>query len=566
LSEFREVFMRVLLRASICLAVALSASFSASAQMQTAPPEKLYSGMGSLHHKIATSNPDAQKFFDQGLTFIYAFNHDEAAASFQRAADLDPHAAMPYWGIALAAGPNYNMDVDNDRELTAYKAIQKAKEISAGGPDVERSYIDALAKRYSNEAKPDLPKLAQNYSAAMRELAHRYPDDPDAATIFAESLMDLHPWQLWSVDGKPNENTEEVISTLEAVLRRWPDHVGANHYYIHALEASPHPERALASANRLQTAVPSAGHLVHMPAHTYIRTGDYAAAVKSNQDAIAADRAFLTETSAPDAIYRLMYLSHNLHFLAFAAGMDGQFVIAKDASRQLAEGVQPALSEMPMVEGFLPMQTFVLLRFGRWNDVLLLPAPDAKLAGSALFWHFARGVSFAEKGQVAQADSERKAFAEIAAHLPSGPAFGAMYNDWSVIIGLSGHVLDARIAMAKSDAANSAAATNGLAQAAITHWRQAVEMQDKMNYDEPPEWYYPVRESLGAALLHAGKPAEAEAVFREDLLHNPRNPRSLFGVWKSLEAQKKAAEAAQARQLFEAAWKQADTQLRIEDF
>jgi tetratricopeptide (TPR) repeat protein len=550
--------MRAIIRAVLLLFFSLCAAYSAAAQnmqMPAPPPPKLYSGMGSLHHKIATTNPEAQKFFDQGLTFIFAFNHEEAERSFRYAAELDPSAAMPYWGIALSVGPNYNMDVDNDREHAAYKAIQQARERDAGASESERAYIYALSNRYSDEEKPNLGKLAYNYSNAMRDVARKYPDDPDAAVIFAESLMDLHPWQLWSVDGKPNENTEEIVSTLEAVLRRWPDHIGANHYYIHALEASPHPEKALPSANRLGAEVPSAGHLVHMPAHIYSRTGNYSAAVKSNQDAIASDRAFLKETSAPDAIYRLMYLSHNVAFLTDAAEMNGQFAVAKDASQQLSDSVQPALSEMPMVEAFIPTQMFVLLRFARWDDILKFPVPDSKLAGTLVFWRFAQCAAFAAKGQVSQAETVRREFENDAAKLPPGPAFGMEYNDWSSLTNIASQILDARIAAAKGDS-----------YGAIDHWSRAVAIQDKLNYDEPPEWYYPVRESLGAALLRANKPAEAEAVFREDLQHNPHNPRSLFGLWKSLEAQKKTAEAQKARQQFESAWKQADTQLRIEDF
>lgn len=534
--------------------------------MSAQPPVKLYSGMGALHHPIATKNPEAQKFFDQGLTLVYAFNHEEAIRSFEHASELDPAAAMPYWGKALAIGPNYNMDVDPEREIAAFNAIHKAKELAAGGPENERAYVDALITRYNNDLKPDLSKLAQAYAAAMRDLAHRYPDDPDAQVLYAESLMDLHPWQLWSVDGKPNENTDEIISVLEGVLRRWPNHIGANHYYIHALEASPHPERAQASAKRLETSVPAAGHLVHMPAHIYARTGDFPAAVKSNQDAVKVDNAFIKESGATQTMYAMMYLGHNLDFLAYAAGMNGQFKIAQGAAHELEENEPADVSQTPMVQGFPPTPLLVLLRFGHWDDVLALKAPDAKLVAPLTFWHFGRTCAFAMKGQLVKAEEERKAFTDTSAHLNPGPAYGMYYNEWSVLLGIAGHVMDARIAAAKGYAANGIPASNAGLPEAISHWRQAVEIQDKMAYDEPPEWYYPVRESLGAALLIAGKPAEAELTFREDLKRNPRNPRSLFGLWKSLEAQKKSTEAQQARQMFEAAWKSADVQLRLEDF
>jgi tetratricopeptide (TPR) repeat protein len=554
---------------TMIVAAVLTVSIFAAAQAPQQPPPqpvKLYDGMGTLHHAIHTSNPEAQKFFDQGLTLVYGFNHEQAIRSFERASELDPAAAMPYWGKALALGPNYNADIDLEREKGPYATILKAKELAAAGPENERDYVSALARRYSDDPKADLKKLALDYANAMRDLAHKYPNDPDAQVIFAESLMDLHPWQLWSVDGKPNENTLEIIATLEAVLKRWPNHPGANHYYIHALEASPNPERAQMSADRLGNMVPSAGHLVHMPAHIYLRTGNYAAAVKANQDAIASDLAFLQATGTSSSMYGIMYLTHNIDFLYYAAGMNGQFKVSLDAANMVADNARPALDEIPMAEITIPEPMMPLLRFAKWDEVLKLPIPNPKFLGATMYSHFGRGVAFAEKGQLVEAEAERKAFAESAAKLPAGPAFGMLYNEWSVITEIAGHVLEARIAAAASDAANGIPATNAGNAVAIDHWRQAVAIQDKMNYDEPPEWYYPVRESLGAALLRSGKSAEAEAVFREDLKFHPNNPRALFGLWKSLDAQKKAAEAQRVRTVFVAAWKDADVQLRIEDF
>ena len=549
-----------------CLAIFTSSVLAQASQQSAQPPVKLYSGMGTLHHAIQTSSPEAQKFFDQGLTLVYGFNHEEAIRSFDRAAELDPQAAMPLWGRALALGPNYNMDVDLEHEKNSFNTIQKALKLAVAGPENERAYVAALAKRYSDDPKADLSKLAHDYANAMRDLAHKYPDDPDAQVIFGESLMDLNPWKLWTVDGKPNENTEELISTLEAVLKRWPDHIGANHYYIHALEASPHPERAAASAQRLGSAVPAAGHLVHMPAHIFLRTGDYGGAVKANQDAISSDMAFIKESGADSSMYAVMYLAHNIDFLYYAAGMNGQFAISRDAADQIAANGKPALGEIPMAEITIMEPMFPLLRFAHWDEIPRLAIPDPKFLGATMYSHFGRGVAFAELGQLRAAEGEREAFADSVAHLPAGQPFGLLYNEWSTLSALAGHVLDARIAAAKNDAANRISASGKYSTEAIDHWRKAVAIQDKMHYDEPPEWYYPVRESLGAALLLGGKPADAEAVFREDLLRNPGNPRSLFGVWKSLDAQKKTAEAEQARQSFEAAWKQADTKLRIEDF
>ncbi len=547
--------MSVLRRSAILLGIFAAIVFAARAQMQQQPPPpKLYSGMGSFHHPITISNPEGQKYFDQGMTLLFGFNHEEAARSFKRAIELDPKSPMPFWGLALALGPNYNLDVDVDRELAAHDAIQAAMQLSQGGTESERAYIAALARRYSNDPKPDLPKLALAYANAMRDLAHRYPDDPDAQVLFAESLMDLHPWQLWSLDGKPGEYTEELIATLEAALAKWPNHPGANHYYIHAVEASPHPERALPSSKRLETLVPSAGHLVHMPAHIYIRTGDYTSAARVNQEAVSRDIAFAQASGVSQGIYPMMYLSHNLDFLRFAAEMNGQFTVAWSSANKVADLARPAVEHMPMMEVALPAPMMVLLRFAKWDDVLAIPAPDTSLAATTMFWHFARASAFAGKGLPAQAEIERAAFLQIAGRMPPGPAYGVLFNDWSVQVSMATHSLDARIARSKGDAAG-----------AIAHWRLAVEVQDKMRYSEPPEWSYPVRESLGAALLRAGNAAEAETVFREDIRRNPNNPRSLFGLWKSLDAQKKTAEVQAARQAFESAWKNADSQLRLED-
>jgi tetratricopeptide (TPR) repeat protein len=519
------------------------------------PPAILFAGLGSLHHPIQTSNPEAQRFFDQGLTLVYAFNHEEAVRSFKRAAELDPHAAMPYWGVALASGPNYNSDVDPEREKASYDAIHKAMEIGVASPPNERDYIDALAMRYTNDPKADLSKLANDYAAAMRDLSRRYPDDPDASTLFAESLMDLHPWMLWANDGKPGPDTVEIVSVLEGVLRKWPNHAGANHFYIHAMEASPHPEAALPSAQRLETMVPAAGHLVHMPAHIYIRTGDYAGAVKSNVDAVETDKVYLRERQITNATYVLGYTNHNLHFLAAAANMDGDYATAYKAANDLATAARAAVKDMSGAEAFLPMPIVVELRFARWDDVLALPKPDTQLAGLTFFWHYARACAFVAKGQADRAQAERDAMEQVYKGLTPGPAFGMMYNDWTTLHDVAEHSLAARIAASQGDSAG-----------AVEHWRAAAAVQDQMRYDEPADWYYPVRESLGAALLRAGQAEDAEKVFREDLVKNPRNPRSLFGLGKALEAQKKNADAAWVRSSFQAAWKGEAGALRIEDF
>jgi len=518
-----------------------------------ARPAELMPGLEHHHHPIATSNPEAQRFFDQGLTLVYGFNHDEAVRFFRRAAELDPKSPMPLLGIALAEGPNYNMNVDVQRERTAYEAIHKALSLAANAPENERAYVRALATRYSSDPKADLKKLAVDYKNAMGDLTRRYPDDLDAATLYAESMMDLHPWQLWTKDGKPTEDTEEIISVLESVFERDPEHVGANHYYIHALEASPHPERALPSARRLETLVPAAGHLVHMPSHIYIRTGNYDAAAKSNESAVKADQYYLEATKTQDSPYGLMYYSHNLQFLAAAFMMEGRYMDARKAADDLVDNVEPYVRDMPMLEHFMPVPTFVLVRFHRWDEVVKSLEPSRKLTLTNALWHAAQGQARAAIGDVKRAELERATLASAIAREPADAPFG--FNSASTILNLAAATLDARISSAKDDR-----------KAAIECWKKAVEIEDSLNYDEPPDWYYPVRESLGAALFLDGQYEEAENVFRADLARNPRNGRSLFGLLQCLNAENKKADAQWVQQAFEAAWKNADIELHIEDF
>ena len=511
----------------------------------------LMSGLGSLHHPVSTINAEAQRFFDQGLGFIYAFNHDEAVRSFKQAADLDPKMAMAHWGIALALGPNINLDVDPGREQAAYDAVQKALSLSAQAPENEDAYIEALAKRYSADPKADLKKLAIDYKNAMGELVKRYPDDLDAATLYAESAMDLHPWQLWASDGKPAEGTEEIVATLESVLRRNPNHVGAIHYYIHAVEASPNPERALAYAPKLPTLMPAAGHLVHMPAHIYERTGDYGSAARSNVEAAKADEAYI-KASGLQGVYPMMYYSHNLHFLAVANSMAGRYADAIDAAQKLEAHVRPYVKNMPMAEGFVPTPMLIMVRFHKWDEIRTLPQPDASLVLTNTVWHFARGMAYATIGNVEKAAIERDALSHAVKSIPPEAAFGL--NPAGKILSIAENVLSARIAAAKRDN-----------KTALALLRKAVEIEDSLAYDEPPAWPMPVRESLGGALMTSGDYVAAEQVFREDLQRNQRNGRSLFGLMESLKAQKKDYPAMMVQREFENAWKNADTKLTVPD-
>jgi tetratricopeptide (TPR) repeat protein len=501
-------------------------------------------GMGSLHHPIATHNRDAQRWFDQGLTLVYGFNHAEAIRSFERAAALDRSALMPLWGIAYALGPNINMGMDDEANQKALATLEKAQALVSGAPDNERAYVEALARRYSADPGADRRKLDESFARAMGALSKQYPDDLDAATLYAEAMMDLRPWRLYDQDGKPAPGTEEIVSVLESVLRRQPDHVGANHYYIHAVEASRQPERALPSAERLQTLVPGAGHLVHMPAHIFARTGDYSAAAESNAEAAKSDDAYVRLTGAA-GMYRYMYSGHNLHFLAYAAAMEGRYDVAKKAATDLMALAEPGFKEVAELEFMLPTSFLVDLRFARWDAILTAKEPPAKALTTKALWRYARGSAFAATGKLRRAESERKEFEKVAGQVPPDtPYSGTLITTSEMVLEVARHALDARIAAAGKDL-----------EAAVDAWSEAVEAQDRLTYDEPPPWFYPVRESLGGVLLRSGKAAEAERVFREDLELNPRNPRSLSGLLESLKAQGKTTDAAWVSRQLQAAWK-----------
>ncbi len=517
-----------------------------------AKPAQRMPGVGNWQHPVTTKNTQAQQFFNQGLALIYAFNHEEAARSFTRAAELDPQLAMAHWGYALAVGPNYNEPaIDPARMKAAYDAVQKAQSLAANASEPERAYINALAARFTLDANPDGKKLGTAYSVAMREVYQRYPDDLDAAVLYADSLMNVQPWQLWARDGQPLGQTEEIVRVLEGVLKRNPQHVGANHLYIHAVEASKQPGRALASARRLGKLAPKAGHLVHMPAHIYIRTGAYDASAASNEAAAAVDRAYIKATGA-SGMYPAMYYSHNLHFLVESYNRAGNFAKARRSAARLAANVAGRIQMMPMLEGFLPSESFVLLRFGKWNEALKLSEPPREQAIMHAVWHYARGVAFASLGKVAEAEAARLAFQKEVDGLPGETPFGL--NTASSVLKIATAILDAKIATAQNQP-----------DRAIEAWRAAALAQDALNYDEPPGWYYPVRESLGAALLRAGQASEAEKIFRADLADNPGNGRSLLGLAESLKAQGQRQKAQAARRDFLKAWRNADTLLRLRD-
>lgn len=514
----------------------------------------LVTGLGDLRHAVSTRNPSAQQFFDQGLRFIYAFNHDEAARSFRHAAELDAQMAMAYWGVAEAVGPNYNDPADPDRYKHAHDAVQKAVDLSAEASPSEQAYIRAMAKRFPADPNSDLKKAAEDYRDAMRQVVSQYPDDLDAATLFAEAGMNLHPWGLWHQDGTPEAGTEEIVATLESVLKRDPNHFGAIHYYIHAVEASNDPERALAGANKLAALAPGAGHIVHMPAHIYIRTGDYEAAVKTNEQAAAVDRAYIKATGA-QGIYPMMYYSHNLHFIAMCSAMNGVYAEARKNADLVVANVGPHVKEMPPLEGFMTIPMAVEIRFHHWNEILKMPAPDAAMKTATVFWHFGRGLALAGTGKVTEADAEYRTVADAEEATPPDAIFQMPINNKAKdIIKIAKDVVGAKIALAKKD-------SNG----AIALLREAVAIQDTLKYGEPPDWFFPVRESLGAALLLSGDATGAEKVFREDLDRNPRNPRSLWGLRQALLQQKRDYDAGFIQKQFDASWKGATGGLKLDD-
>lgn len=521
-----------------------------------AAPERqatLLPGLGELHHPVSTKNAEAQAFFDQGLRLIYAFNHDEALRSFRRAAELDPNLAMAHWGMALAVGPNYNLDAEEAALKDAFASIQRAQALAKEAPEHERDYIAALAQRYVADPKPEgKAERAAAYCQAMRALAKKYPDDLDAATLFAESAMNLRPWMLWSPDGKPADGTLEIVETLERVLARAPNHIGANHYYIHAVEASPWPERGLGAALRLEHLAPGAGHLVHMPSHIHSRLGDHAEAARINERAAAVDLAYLVKFDVR-GVYPLMYYSHNLHFAATAHALQGRLADASAWANRLAEHVGPHVAAMPMLEFFMTVPLLVQVHFSQWYHILALPRPDSRQSITTSVWHFARGMAFCCQEKLSDAEQELAAFRKLHEAMSPDLMHGDR-NKAKEVLTVPLLILEAKVAALSNEP-----------DRAVSLLRQAVAAEEKLNYIEPADWPFSSRVNLGGQLLRLGRPAEAEVVFRDDLQKNRRNPKSLFGLVESLKAQGREQAARLVSQEFEAAWKLATVKLRLQD-
>lgn len=509
--------------------------------------------VGEINHPVSTKNPKAQQYFNQGVAMLYAFNHLESERSFAYAAKLDPKLAMAHWGVALALGSNINDPITTDREQRAAESIKQAMALRRHASPRERAYIDALAKRYIGPG--DRAAKDRAYSAAMGQLAAKYTADPDALTLYADSLMNLMPWDYYEKNGEPKPEAKKAIAALETAMKRWPNHTGANHLYIHAVEASDTPERSEPSADKLGKLAPAAGHLVHMPAHTYMRVGRYADASRVNEDAIVADEDYITQCRA-QGIYPVAYYPHNIHFLTFASMMEGRSKASIENARKLREKLPTDIKELPpWANNFSAVPYFALARFGQWDAILQEPKPDKPgLEGALGVWHYARGMAFLRTGKMPEARQERAALGQLAsnpkvAELPFGQ------NNAGKVLEVAVHVLDGEMAAAQHDYDKS-----------ISELQTAVKLQDAMRYDEPENWYYPVRQSLGAVLLEAGRPKEAEQAYRDDLKVNRKNGWSLFGLTASLKRQGRHEEAGQASQQFAKAWQRADIELKSSRF
>lgn len=509
----------------------------------------LFDNLGSYHRAVTTQSPQAQRYFDQGLTLVYAFNHAEAIRSFEEAARLDPACAMAWWGVALALGPNINRPMEPHDAPKAWEALTKARQLASGVSEVDRAYIEALSKRYAANPPADRAALDRAYADAMRGLVKKYPDDLDAATLFAESLMDLSPWDYWTKDARPKPETQEMLKSLQSVIQRNPNHPGANHYYIHAVEAVE-PDKALASADRLLHFAPGAGHLVHMPAHIYLRVGLYREATLSNELASKADESYIAQCNA-QGFYPATYYPHNMHFLWYTNAMEGRSAASIAAAREIAKHAEHMkLSEADRLE---PLLSVVLARFGHWDEILAQPIPPSdQLFGSAMS-HYTRGLALAAQGKSDEAANELTAMQKI---LDANPAkLDSPVLPATSILRVCAHDLAGHIALSEK-----------AFDKAIAELTDAVKTEDELPYMEPPFSYMPMRHGLGAALLAADRVKDAEAVYREDLKRNPNNGWSLFGLSQALRAQGQTQAADEVQRQFEQTWIRADVKLTSSRF
>ncbi len=515
----------------------------------------LFHDLGSHTHKISTKNREAQNYFDQGYRYLFNFNHNAAILSFQEALKRDANCAMCWWGIAFAYGPNINMPMMPEANQPAFEAVQHARGLAPNASEAEQAYIAAITKRYSNSDKADRHALDVAFAEAMKQVVHDYPSDLDAATLYAEALMDTSAWNYWQADHKtPNPGLEDLVPTLEAILKKDPHHPGAEHLYIHAVEASSNPGRAERYADLLEPQMPGAGHLVHMPSHIYNRIGRYADGVKVNQIAAHSDEAYFAATN-DRGLYAGMYYVHNLHFTWTAATTEGRSDVALDYAHQVVKATAPEFAHAaPPGELFLPTVLYAQLRFGKYDEVLATPKFDGQFAFANAMWHYAQARASAAKGDLGRAESEQ---ALIATSFPKAEAerFAAFDVPGQKIVDIAGHVAQADIFRAQKKSRDE-----------IAELQEAVKLQDTLKYMEPPYWDFPVRQYLGAALLSAGRAKEAENVYRQDLRDWTKNGWSLFGLSQALARQGKAKDAKKVKKDFDLAWARADVTLKQSRF
>lgn len=566
-----EIPMRFIHLGLVTAAIAFGAASHASADSSSdkstsATPEQhsmanmpnmeghthLFQNFGTWHREIFTKSAEAQRYFDQGLRQLYGFEMQGSERSFRKATEADPSCAMAWWGVAMSLGPHINVPALPDRTHGAYEAIQKARGLMSGASETERALIEALSKRY-RDPQPSDPKdemaAETEYSVAMGEVAKRFPNDPDITTLYAESMMCLQPWDYWNSDGTPKGQTELIVSTLEGVLKKLPNQPGANHLYIHAVEASNHPEKALASADRLRAMEPGIGHMTHMPSHIYERVGRYDESATANRKAIESDNTYRSFVGPMD--FFAMYSTHNVHFLGYTLMKQGRSAEALEKARHVKDLIPlDMLRAMPGFDGFLAEPDQMLVQFGRWDDVFTEPAPPEGFPFLRAMRHWARGMAYTGKGQMDQAAVEAESLSAIAKAVPEDMAEG--FNTARGILAVATETLAGKMASAKGDK-----------DGAVSHLREAVKAEDALRYDEPPDWMAHTRWMLAPALMSAGKAEEAEAVYRDELKIHPNNGWSLHGLALALNAQGKKGEASKTEMAFKKSWPKADVDLAV---
>lgn len=534
--------------AAVVMLVRLADAVSATPSDPAPASVPLFDNLGTHHYAITTRVPPAQRYFDQGLKLYYAFNHAEAVRAFEEASRLDPDCGMCYWGLGLAYGPNINAPMEREAALAAYDATQKALHRETSASAKERALIRALATRYAADPPKDRAKLDAGYAQALRDVAQRYPADYEIATLYAEALMDLSPWNYWTAEGQPRAETPEILKQLDRVLAASPNHPGANHLYIHAVEAAQ-PERAVAAAERLASVMPGAGHIVHMPGHIYIRVGRYVDAITANEHAVHADEVYIGDHRPQNGIYTLGYYPHNYDFLAFAASMIGRSRQAMTAAEKMRAIAPPDLLRAPGMTFLQHHDTRylqMLVRFARWQDILEAPAPGDDLAYARAMWQYARGRALVATGKIKEAE---EALHQVRATAENADiaSLRLEFNTSGAILRIATEVLAGHVAEAKGDAG-----------AAITHLREGARFEDALTYGEPPEWSVPVRQELGMILLRADQATHAEQVFRQDLKRFPDNGWSLRGLELALRRQGRTDEADRVKAKFNTVWSSAD--------